>query len=515
EPIEKQPEAPEDRPSDGLKMKKSKEEKSLRDEPKKAAKGNKGKEEKSRVNMSDIVLNQSPPKRKKTEPDPKAEQFLAERQDEQSEEIRYSEQFPQVYAEVNAEPPKISQVSIKKAEKFFRGARRSKKDLEVARVGGGAKKYFIFFISLFIFLAALAAAYFLLPKATLALQAKNQTKSVALDLTAAAQNSANASGNALRANLEQTNKDFAEDFEVTGSKDGGAKAAGQVVIYNEFSSADQPLIATTRLETSDGKIFRITKDVVVPGSTNVGGETKPGAIGVDVVADQPGDSFNIDPSDFKISGFKSTPAKFDKFYAKSTKAMAGGSAGAAKAVTAQDIASAREKIAADAKKAAIQELKSSLPPGRKIFEDSVQVAVSNISVSDTVGVQKDKLSATAKIQASALSFEESDVKDLMKNSLVQSGASQNEISFDQPINYVISDSNIQQKTLKFQAATDARIGADLDLDNFKKGILGKTEEDAQIYAKNFPAIQKMDISFWPFFVKRLPLSEGRIEITTN
>ena len=51
--------------------------------------------------------------------------------------------------------------------------------------------------------------------------------------------------------------------------------------------------------------------------------------------------------------------------------------------------------------------------------------------------------------------------------------------------------------------------------NFKKGILGKTADDAQTYAKNFPAIQKMDIAFWPFFVNRIPIREGRIEITTK
>ncbi len=68
----------------------------------------------------------------------------------------------------------------------------------------------------------------------------------------------------------------------------GKKAEGSVTIYNEFSNAPQPLVATTRLETSDGKIFRIVKGVTVPGTTLVDGEIKPGAIEVQVVADQPG-----------------------------------------------------------------------------------------------------------------------------------------------------------------------------------------------------------------------------------
>ncbi|MCX6766394.1 MAG: hypothetical protein NT170_01250 [Candidatus Moranbacteria bacterium] len=481
------------------------------------------KEEKSRVSMSDIVMNDVQPKKKKAkpeiieieqepEPQPKADQPRAG-EDKQDKKILFSNSFTQAYSAANAIPSTVSRVSIKKADKFFRGSRKMKKDFEIARVGGGAKKFFIFFAGIFVLLAALAAAYFFFPKATLALQIKNQEKSVSLDLTAAAQNNGTSiSDKTLPANLEQITKDATEDFDATGSKDGGAKATGQAVIYNEFSGENQPLVATTRLETGDGKIFRITKGVVVPGMTNVGGETKPGAIQVDIAADQPGDSYNIDPTSFKIPGFKDTPAKYEKFSAKSSSPTTGGSAGAAKVVTAQDIASAKEKIAVDAKKSALAELKGGLSPDRKIFDDAVQVEVQNISMSDNAGAEKEKFSATAKLQVSALSFQEADVKKLMKDNLAQSGANGSEISFDKPITYVLADSNIGQKTLNFQAKTDAKIGAGLDVENFKKGILGKTEADAQIYAKNFPAIQQMDITFWPFFVNRIPMREGRVVV---
>jgi len=478
------------------------------------------KEEKARVSMSDIVMSASQPKKKKSKPEiveseSKADQSRAG-EDKQDEKILFSNSFTQSYSVANSVPGSVSRVSIKKADKFFRGSRKMKKDFEIARVGGGAKKFFVIFAGIFALFATLAVAYFLLPKATLALQIKNQEKAVALDLTAAAQNSAaNLADKTLPANLEQITKEVTENFDATGSKDGGSKATGQAVIYNEFSGENQPLVATTRLETADGKIFRITKNVIVPGMTNVGGETKSGAIEVDIVADQPGENYNIDPASFRISGFKDTPAKYEKFSAKSSKPTTGGSTGAAKVVTAQDIASAKEKIAVDVKKTAITELRSSLSSDHKIFDDAVQVEVQNISISDNAGAEKEKFSATAKLQASALSFREADVEKLMRENLVQSGANEGEILFDNPVTYVLADSNIGQKTLNFQAKTDAKIGAGLDTENFKKGILGKNEANAQIYAKNFPAIQKMDITFWPFFVNRIPMREGRVEIKVN
>jgi hypothetical protein len=478
----------------------------------------KEKEEKARVSMSDIVMGSSQTKKKKTkseivesvsEPQSKVE-------DKQDEKMLFSNSFSQSYSSANAVPGSVSRVSIKKADKFFRGSRKMKKDFEIARVGGGAKKFFVVFAGIFALLATSAVAYFLFPKATIALQIKSQEKSVALDLTASAErNTTNIDDKTLPANLEQITKEVTQDFDVTGSKEGGSKATGQAVIYNEFSGENQPLVATTRLETDDGKIFRITKSVSVPGMTNIGSEIKPGAIQVDIVADQPGDSYNIDPTSFKITGFKDTPAKYEKFYAKSSGSMTGGSLGAAKIITAQDITSAKEKMVASSKKAAVQELKSNIPSDRKIFDDAVQVEVSNISTSDTAGAEKEKVSVTAKVRAITLSFQEADVKKIMKENLAQSGANEGEISFDSPITYILADSNFEQKTLNFQAKTNAKIGADLDVENFKKGILGKTAEDVQTYAKNFPAIQKIDITFWPFFVKRIPMMEGRVEIKVD
>ena len=65
--------------------------------------------------------------------------------------------------------------------------------------------------------------------------------------------------------------------------------------------------------------------------------------------------------------------------------MTGGSAGANKVVTVEDINSAKEKISARGKKSAIEEMKNKLSPGTKIFDDAVQFEISNISVSDKAG----------------------------------------------------------------------------------------------------------------------------------
>jgi len=461
-----------------------------------------------RTRMSDIVMG-----RKKIETEETEDPVVQEETAENENTAKTPSFFAQSASETVAQPSKMSQVSMKKAEKFFRGSRKMKKDIEVAKVSGNAKKYFFFFAVVFILFAGLAGAYFFLPKATVAVELKNQGKSAAVDIMADLQvSSVDVGGKIIPAKIEQTDQETTNNFDATGSASGGAKASGKVVIYNEFSSEDQPLVATTRLETNDGKIFRITKNVVVPGVTKVGNETQPGAIEVDVVADKAGEDMNIGATDFRIPGFKNNQAKYDKFFAKSTKPMSGGGEGEAKVITAEDITKAKEEIAASAKKAALTSLKNNLGSGRKVFDDSVQVEILSVETSDNASTEKEKFSATAKVRASALSINESDVKEILKEDLTRQGTSIGAISFDESVNYILSDFDKEQKTLKFSAKADANALSGIDIENFKKGILGKTDEEAQNYAKNFPAIQKTNISFWPFFVSRIPMNEKRVMV---
>jgi hypothetical protein len=284
------------------------------------------------------------------------------------------------------------------------------------------------------------------------------------------------------------------------------------VIYNEFSSESQPLVATTRFQTDDGKIFRLTKNIVVPGSTKVGGETKPGAIEADVIADAPGPSYNIDPATFKIPGFAGGP-KFEKFYAKSTESMTGGIEGETPVVTAQDIAGAKDSLLAAAKKEAMSELKSALPDDRKIFDDTVNAEMLDAKPSAAVGTQTDKFTYAVKMKAQAVSFSENDVKISLQREVGSSSVGPS--SFDQPISYVLSDSSQASSLLKFEAKTDIGLTSTVDIENFKRGTLGKNMGELDSYIKTYSEIQKADINFWPFFATKVPLNENKVQIETK
>ena len=407
-------------------------------------------------------------------------------------------------------------------EKFFRASnfspptfsssRKKEKALKTARVKGRSGKYFVIFFVVFLIFGAAASAYFFLPRAAIVLNLKTEEKSVSLAIEASTQtNGADEENKSIPAALEQITKERSGEFEATGSHSGAGKAAGKVTIYNEFSSDNQPLVATTRLETDDGKIFRITKGVVVPGFAQVGGETKPGAVEVEVAADKPGESYNIGPTTFKIPGFKGGP-KYEKFHAESAKAMEGGSEGEAMTVTSQDLALAKEKLVAEAKKEALQDLKSKIGGGRYFFENTALFDIASSSSSESAGSQAQKFIYTVSIKGRILSFQEEDVKELIKRNENANGGDLARIDFGKGISYVLSEADTEKGILKFEAKTDFGSAAALDISNFKKGALGKNSAELESFIKNYPAVKSADVNFWPFFASRVPMSESRVKI---
>jgi len=102
------------------------------------------------------------------------------------------------------------------------------------------------------------------------------------------------------------------------------KASGTIRIFNEYSSQPQRLVEETRFESVDGKIFKLGKGqgIVVPGRN---GDT-PGSVDAVVYAENAGESYNIEMTDFTIPGFKELglDQKYRDMYALSVNPFSGG-----------------------------------------------------------------------------------------------------------------------------------------------------------------------------------------------
>ena len=161
--------------------------------------------------------------------------------------------------------------------------------------------------------------------------------------------------------------------------------------------------------------IRLEKGITVPGTTNVNGETKPGAIEAQVVADASGSDYNIDAGKFTIPGFKdSGNDKYAKIYAQSTKPMTGGgNAGSgeeSKIITDTDIANAKSKIAAELNDAAKNDIKKSAGGDAVVLDDAINMQDATYVLSNSAGETVDKFDIKGQAKASAIVFSEADLK---------------------------------------------------------------------------------------------------------
>ena len=117
------------------------------------------------------------------------------------------------------------------------------------------------------------------------------------------------------------------------------KATGTVTLFNNFSKDAQKFVKGTRLSTTDGKIFKLIDNLIVPGKK---GEVA-GSIDVNVLADQEGVEYNIGATRFSVPGLKASP-KYKFFYAESNVAMIGGVIGNINEVSEVDIAKGKDTL---------------------------------------------------------------------------------------------------------------------------------------------------------------------------
>ena len=150
-------------------------------------------------------------------------------------------------------------------------------------------------------------------------------------------------------------------------KDVALKAKGRVVIFNTFSSSSQVLAIDTRLEGSNGKIYKTEKKLTVPGVSTNG---TPGSVEVGIYGSEAGEEYNSPPLDFKIFGFKGTP-KYAKFYARSKGEITGGLVGKSSNITEVEKEKTVNELKVLLKDKLFKKVADQIPAGFILWENAV------------------------------------------------------------------------------------------------------------------------------------------------
>lgn len=309
-------------------------------------------------------------------------------------------------------------------------------------------------------------------------------------------------------------KNLTLSFPADGRKQVERKAVGKVLIYNSFSSDSQALIKGTRLESPDGKIFKLDDKVVVPGAKIGDGKIIASSIEANVTAENTGEKYNIGPvSRFAIPGFKGTP-KYDTFYASSKEAMAGGFIGEVAYPTEENIKSAREKTETALKESLEVLISSQISADFKIIDSGRRFAVIKENI-DKEADQAGNFSVFLEGEYSIFAFKETDLLELIKNLARRSLGQDNFEPKEYKLNYGASVADFQNNKLSFNVDYRGVFWQPVDILNFKKSVLSKQESELKQFVFSLAGVEKATISFWPFWVKKVPNKIERVNVAVE
>ena len=294
----------------------------------------------------------------------------------------------------------------------------------------------------------------------------------------------------------------------TGITSGGQRASGKITVYNNYGSAPQKLIANTRFQTSDGKVYRIKGAISVPGM---------GVLEATVYADQAGEEYNIGPSDFTLPGLKGG-ARFEKVFAKSKSAMSGGSSGNARVVKKEDIESVRTAVNEKLKNRLTETLSKQKPEGYVLFANAVKIEyienADNPKVGDSVGRSmafKTKGSAAGYLfkkddLAKALADDNSgDLKKAPKNETVA-------VDNVEALDFSLISADAKNKEITVRLKGDADFVWTVDTAKLLEEIINYKGKDYTSVFQNYPAIEKAAIVQSPKWWPRFPKDKSKIKI---
>ncbi len=301
---------------------------------------------------------------------------------------------------------------------------------------------------------------------------------------------------------------------------GERKARGKVVIYNAFSTDPQPLVATTRLETSTGIIFRLTTGVTVPGVTTIAGKEEPGAIEAEIVADQSGDTYNIASTTFTIPGFKGN-AKFDKFSAKLLTATTGGSKNGAAGdplLTISDIEQARKLARDTAIEMFRNNTKETLHSGEKIEDNGIELTATPEEPLLHEGLSGASFQTTFHYQVKAYIVS----TDVIERALLRILSTSEKRTTSGGLPLLPKTMSIDTIELipdfklgggKLKATASFVLATEIKTDALESELLGKPVDELRSVLDKHPEIAKMNLDMKPnFFLKYIPKNKDAVTI---
>lgn len=285
-----------------------------------------------------------------------------------------------------------------------------------------------------------------------------------------------------------------------GATEVSAQAKGMVTIYN-ISNRVQPLVATTRLLTPDGVLFRIDEGVTVPAG---------GTVEVMAHADEEGVAGEIGPASFTIPGLNSTRQK--EVYAESTEPMTGG-VEYIKMVTEDDLLAAETELAADLLKAAQFTLRDQV--GDEFIGEVYLEEVLDSSRDTSAGTEADSFEVSLEMRVIGVFYDQAALLTIAEAKLYESldrGWQIMLVNRDQ-MSVEVEKYDLEEELVNVRVILKGlRMVAPTNTLLSKETLIGMKPQEVSDYLIQAGIAVAADVEFFPFWIRKIPKLRDHIEI---
>ncbi|MFA5095124.1 MAG: hypothetical protein WC447_00470 [Candidatus Paceibacterota bacterium] len=291
-------------------------------------------------------------------------------------------------------------------------------------------------------------------------------------------------------------------------------ATGTVMIYNAYSSSPQNLDIDTRLEGSNGKIYKTNKKITVPGMV----KDKPGSVEVGIYGAGPGEEYNSAPLDFKIFGFKGTP-KYSKFYGRSKGEITGGFTGKSPVVSELDKTIAASELKTTLQANLLKKVTSQIPDGFVLFKNAVFTNIDEKNVNSTLNEDNTVLVSIKGTLYGFIFDEKKLTKKIAQDIIDKYDGSEVYIPNIQDLTFSLADKDnisfADVKSINFSLSGTPKIVWKVDEAKFISDLLGKRKTDFNQVLAQYPSIDTAQLVIRPFWKASFPDKNSGFEIIVD
>jgi hypothetical protein len=299
------------------------------------------------------------------------------------------------------------------------------------------------------------------------------------------------------------------------------KASGTITVANEGKA--MTFRATTRFESTDGKIYRTTKEIIIPAAKkdSKGKLIASGIVKVTVVADQPGAEYNIGTGaegsrDFTVPGLKGS-ASYDLVSAKTDPdvGITGGFAGVSKLVSDEEILKVSKEQQDKLQNDLMARVSSEI-------NDTFFYTPETIFVTFTTDVPKDvgengKLRIQENGLLQAIVFDKNELsKAVSKRGLSAYDGSPIVVKNLDTLTFSFEDKGAfdvnKSEMFTFTLSGNPHFVWEIDTKRLQQALTGVPITEVVNVAKKFPSIRAIHPSVKPFWKSSLPSKTSAITI---